>query len=141
MFHAGPYDVEHEAGERVGQLVQPGQSEAVRDEALERVVGVEPADEGAAGDPVAGDERVAALEGAPARVVLGEIRVHVDVVDVDGLDVEVGVRGERGAFLAQDPVQLGPDEVGQDGAADLGQFAARPRHHGTGFGAVGSDKG
>lgn len=141
MLHARPYDVEHEPGERVGELVQAGQPEAVGDEALEGLVGVEPADEGVGGDAVAGDEGVAALEGAPAGVVIGQVRVHVDVVDVDRLDVEVRVRGEGGALLSQDLLERRPDEVRQYGAPDLGQFAPGPRDDGAGFGVPGVRQG
>ncbi len=83
------HDVGHQPGERVREFVQLGQREAAGDEALERPVRVEPADEGLGRDVVPGDERVAALEERAAGVVGRQVGRLGDVVDVNRLDVGV----------------------------------------------------
>jgi hypothetical protein len=61
MCPSGSDDVDAQPGQRVRQLVDPGQREAAGDEVLEQRAGVEPVDDELVGDAVTRNERVAAL--------------------------------------------------------------------------------
>src|SRR5262245_7363761 len=131
MLPARPDHVEHQPGQRIGQLVEPVELEAVGNEPLEGRTGVEAVDDGRRLDPVARHERVAPLHRDVAGVVGRPRRIGVGVVDVHDLDSVVRVRRGPLALAAQRVEALGPDEPGQHAAADIGQIATGSLDHGA----------
>ncbi len=103
---------------------------------LERRVGVEPADEGRPWGCGRGRRTRCPAGRSGGRVVRRQRRVHRDVVDVDGLDVEVRLGGEGRALLLQHLAERRPDEIRQHGAAESREFAPGTGHHGPPLGTV-----